>query len=494
MTTVFETINETFTSTFEAVNLNGYATETYVDDVLAGLNAPDMASFATIVYVDNAVAGVSGGTVDISGKVDKVTGKSLISDTEITRLASVNNYNDTAITASLANKVDKVTGKSLISDSEITRLSGVSNVDISGKVDKVTGYSLTKNDFTDILKSKLDSITEIFTTALKSSYDSAVSWISTNGTNLLNHLSNTSNPHSVTKTQIGLGSVPNTDFTSAVAANTAKVSFDSTSSTRLANTSGTNTGDETTLSIQTKRPLKTINGNALDGSGDIAISGGSVDTSTLALNTGTTLWHSLASTSGSVGTFNNTGTSCTGTGTAITPLMVGAKITKANGEIGYITARISNTSFTVSGFTTNSVGTTFSLYNRQTSVASDGSINMYNFNDGYSRFSISADGTVSNNGNHTQSNGNTNINGFNLSIQGVAELNGYGFIMGNFFRSKTIYTVETLPNPSIYGVEYGAGIYATVSNALAPSYLSTVVGGGSVICPVFWNGTNWVCH
>ena len=71
----------------------------------------------------------------------------------------------------------------------------VDTIDISGKVDKVTGYSLTKNDLTDILKS---------------AYDSAVTWISTNGTNLINHLSNIANPHSVTKAQVGLGSVDNT--------------------------------------------------------------------------------------------------------------------------------------------------------------------------------------------------------------------------------------------------------------------------------------------
>ena len=42
----------------------------------------------------------------------------------------------------------------------------------------------------------------------------------------------------------------------------------------LSTISGTNTGDETTTSIQTKRPLKTINGNSLEGTGDISISGG----------------------------------------------------------------------------------------------------------------------------------------------------------------------------------------------------------------------------
>jgi len=48
------------------------------------------------------------------------------------------------------------------------------------------------------------------TSTLKTAYDSAVTWISTNGTNLINHLSNTSNPHNTTKTQVGLGNVDNT--------------------------------------------------------------------------------------------------------------------------------------------------------------------------------------------------------------------------------------------------------------------------------------------
>ena len=53
------------------------------------------------------------------------------------------------------------------------------------------------------LATVLTNTTASFTTALKSSYDSAVSWISTNGTNILNHLSNTSNPHSTTAAQVG---------------------------------------------------------------------------------------------------------------------------------------------------------------------------------------------------------------------------------------------------------------------------------------------------
>ena len=62
--------------------------------------------------------------------------------------------------------------------------------------------------------------------------------------NSVSHIANTSNPHGVTKAQVGLSNVPNTDFTADVAANTAKISFDAVSSARLANTSGTNTGDQ----------------------------------------------------------------------------------------------------------------------------------------------------------------------------------------------------------------------------------------------------------
>jgi hypothetical protein len=45
----------------------------------------------------------------------------------------------------------------------------------------------------------------------------------------------------------------------------------STDLVTLSNTSGVNTGDETTSSIQSKRPLKTIGGSSLEGSGNISL-------------------------------------------------------------------------------------------------------------------------------------------------------------------------------------------------------------------------------
>lgn len=128
-----------------------------------------------------------------------------------------------ATTIQLSNKVDKVTGKSLIDDTEIARLVGVTNFDnsanvsaLSNKVDKVAGKGLSTEDYTTTEKTKLASITEIFTTAIKTVYDSSVTWIATNGTNLISHLTNTSNPHNVTAAQVGAAPINNPTFTGSV--------------------------------------------------------------------------------------------------------------------------------------------------------------------------------------------------------------------------------------------------------------------------------------
>jgi len=47
------------------------------------------------------------------------------------------------------------------------------------------------------------------------------------------------------------------------------------------------------------------------------------------------------------------------------------------------------------------------------------------------------------------------------------------------------YTVGTLPSGTI-------GDEAYVTDALTPSYLTTAVGGGAVVCKVFFNGANWI--
>lgn len=84
----------------------------------------------------------------LNNKVEKETGKSLISDTEIARLADVDNYDDTEvkgnITALQTGKVDTEDGKSLVSDTEITKLAGFSSAE---------NYAL-KSDIVNVYKYK----------------------------------------------------------------------------------------------------------------------------------------------------------------------------------------------------------------------------------------------------------------------------------------------------------------------------------------------------
>lgn len=137
------------------------------NEALAGVKATAEAA-AVKTEVETALA----------GKVDKVEGKSLIADSEIARLATLTNYDDTqvkadiakkadaeAMTTELGKKVDKVDGKDLIATSEIERLATLHNYDdtqvkadiakkadsetmtteLGKKVDKVTGYSLVSD-------------------------------------------------------------------------------------------------------------------------------------------------------------------------------------------------------------------------------------------------------------------------------------------------------------------------------------------------------------
>ena len=100
---------------------------------------------------------------DISGKVDKEEGKVLIAQTELDRLAAVNNYDDTAVKGRVAaleainhneflraddivNKVDKVEGKSLVDDAEIARLAQVDNYDDTELVGRVAALEAIDHD------------------------------------------------------------------------------------------------------------------------------------------------------------------------------------------------------------------------------------------------------------------------------------------------------------------------------------------------------------
>ena len=105
------------------VDLTGYAKEEDIPTKVSELT--NDSSFATETFVTNKIAEaeLSGGDVDLSGyatkddllnKVDKETGKSLVADTEILRLSTVDNYDDTEIkqditdiNQALSNKAEK---------------------------------------------------------------------------------------------------------------------------------------------------------------------------------------------------------------------------------------------------------------------------------------------------------------------------------------------------------------------------------------------------
>jgi hypothetical protein len=110
--------------------------------------------------------------------------------------------------------------------------SNVSGVWVGGYV----GISSTeKASIEHSNRSVLDLISEAFTTALKTFYDSAVSSLNT----LLS-----TGQRLITSDEI----------------------------IKLSNTSGTNSGDETTVTIRDKRPLKTVNNKSIEGSGNVQLS------------------------------------------------------------------------------------------------------------------------------------------------------------------------------------------------------------------------------
>ena len=93
-------------------NLTNYATKTYVTDEIAKSatgGTVDLSGYAKTVDVNSA----------LSNKVDKVDGKSLVSDTEIERLKNVDNYDDTSIKNTLNNKANTTDLTTHTSDTNI---------------------------------------------------------------------------------------------------------------------------------------------------------------------------------------------------------------------------------------------------------------------------------------------------------------------------------------------------------------------------------------
>ena len=71
---------------------------------------------------------------------------------------------------------------------------------------------------------------------------------------------------------------------------------------------------------------------------------------------------------------------------------------------------------------------------------------------------------------------------FNRLDNLISQLNATGII-----PAVTNYTVATLPSAATSGV----GARSFVTDASAPTFGSTVAGGGAIPTPVYSDGTNW---
>lgn len=171
-------------------SIEGLATEAFVNEKVAAiLGADDLTedlnSLKEVIdLLKQDGANIVALQTAIDKKVDKEDGKGLISLAEIERLAQVHNYDDTALVGRVAvleaidhsqfltehqdisGKVDKEEGKVLIAQTEVERLAGVDNYDdaevrglINGKADADHGHEAAKITFTDAetLQAKFDN-------------------------------------------------------------------------------------------------------------------------------------------------------------------------------------------------------------------------------------------------------------------------------------------------------------------------------------------------
>lgn len=123
----------------------------YYYDALSGF--VDLTNYLTITSAEETYATIDSLTSGLNGKVDKVSGSSLVQDTLITKLNSL--LNITSVTdGELAVTPEGELGVVTIAQSKITGLTDA----LANKVNVEAGKGLSTNDFTNEDKSKLDGI------------------------------------------------------------------------------------------------------------------------------------------------------------------------------------------------------------------------------------------------------------------------------------------------------------------------------------------------
>ena len=140
------------------VDLSGYATEAYVQQQLEALIGGAPEALNTLKELSTALGDdanfASTIVAELAKKVDKVEGSRLITQEEAAKLEGLANYDDTDVkgrlaalerinhddfakAADLAGKVDKEEGKVLIAQTELDRLAGLQNYNDAALVGRV---------------------------------------------------------------------------------------------------------------------------------------------------------------------------------------------------------------------------------------------------------------------------------------------------------------------------------------------------------------------
>lgn len=102
-----------------------------IDDTLSNTSENAVQNKVIKSYVDNSLANIQ---TALSGKVDKEEGKSLISDSEITRLANVKNYDDTKVKSDISSMNAAInTNKTSIANIQSTLNSKANSEDVYTK-------------------------------------------------------------------------------------------------------------------------------------------------------------------------------------------------------------------------------------------------------------------------------------------------------------------------------------------------------------------------
>ena len=148
----------------------------------------------------------------LANKVDKVAGKSLILDTEISRLASVDNFDNSGNVAALANKADLVGGvvpsaqlPSFVDD--VLEFANLASFPVTGESGKIyVAIDVNKSyRWSGSIYVHLDDSIALGET-------SSTAYRGDRGKTAYDHSQDvTTNPHNVTASQVGLGNVVNLD-------------------------------------------------------------------------------------------------------------------------------------------------------------------------------------------------------------------------------------------------------------------------------------------